>query len=78
LFSCIRSNPKRLLCIFYKKDKITFLSCFKNAKWISSSVHDYPLGFDQNIKNPTTISLLFGALGFSCKTLIFRECKITL
>jgi threonine/homoserine efflux transporter RhtA len=27
----------------------------------------FPLGFSQNTKNFTTISLLFGALGFSCR-----------
>ena len=30
-------------------------------------VYDYSLGFGQNIKNPITISLLFGVLRFSCR-----------
>jgi hypothetical protein len=46
--------------IFIKKQKVASCSCFKNAKKkkrISWLIYSYPLGFGQNIKNPSAIIL---------------------
>ena len=51
--------------IFQREIK-SFLSCFKNAKWILYLVYDYLLGFEKNTKKNLIInSLLFRTLRLS-------------
>ena len=72
LFSCIQSNPKSFLSIFFikTKNKFAYFSCFKNAKlniitslWLSVRVWS-------KYQKPLTnhfVHFIFKVLGFSCR-----------